>query len=72
MFSLYQYKQESPKSKHETNTKKVETRNKHEDLENLHILLDFKYYHTPLRSRLLPIHFEKLMIFHLMQFIVTN
>ena len=41
VFRVYRYKHENPKSKHATNTKKVETRNKHEKLGNLHIILDF-------------------------------
>ena len=53
----------NPKSKHETNTIKVETRNKHEKLENLHVLLDcLSTIIFPLSSRLSLIHIETLML----------
>ena len=43
VFRVYRYKHENPKSKHETNTKKVKTRKKHENLKNLHINLHLNF-----------------------------
>ena len=48
VFRVYRYKHEKPMTKHETNTKTVETRNKHE---NWKFTYTPKLYHSPLRSR---------------------
>ena len=59
VFRVYRYKHENPKYKHETNTRKVKTR---KIGKFKYTPRPFKFYHSPLRSRLSPIQFETLMI----------